>query len=258
MAIITFMSDFGHRDHYVAAVKAKIFNYNQTINIVDISHEIELFNIPHAAYVLKSVFRDFPKGTVHLAAVNAPSGQDEKPIAVKLEEHYFVGMDNGLFSLISEKPPTAIVELNRDSSYSRHFPAKTVLASAAVSLASGISIYNLGMQISSLRSMLNRQLRITKSMIAGHIIHVDKYGNLMTNITSDVFEKHAAGRNFTINFAREAIDNFSEGYDSSDNGDIVVLFNSNGVLEIAISQGNASELLGLGFDSPVSIHFVGE
>lgn len=253
------MSDFGHRDHYVAAVKAKIFSINPNINIVDITHSIEHFNIPHAAFVLKSVFKDFPKGTVHLVSVNAPSMEKDKLVAVKMEDHYFVGVDNGLFSLLQENSPLPIIiiELNKDT-LSPIFPEKTVLASAAVALASGISIYNLGNQIPSLKQMLNRQLRITKYQISGHVIHVDNYGNLITNISQEVFEKQRESKKFTINFAREILDGIVSTYESTDNGDCLALFNSNGYLEIAISQGNASELLGMSFDSPVNIFFVPE
>jgi S-adenosyl-L-methionine hydrolase (adenosine-forming) len=124
MAIITFLSDFGWRDHYVATVKAKILSVIPNVTIVDISHEIEPFNIPHTAYVLGSVFRDFPQGTVHLVAVNSPSKMEERFVALKLEEHYFVGPDNGIFSLLSDRNPSIIVELKNDVSTSLNFPER--------------------------------------------------------------------------------------------------------------------------------------
>jgi len=256
MAIITFLSDFGERDHYVAAVKARIYNLNPNVNIVDITHNIALFNIPHAAFVLRSVFRDFPKGTVHLVSVNSPSREKDRMLAIKLEEHYFVGADTGLFSLLSDKDPTAVIELRPDpNNYSPVFPDRTLLANAAVSLASAGNIYNLGKQVTEFRRMLNRQLKVTKEQIGGHIIHVDHYGNLHTNITKEIFDKIRNDRNYHIIFGMEEVDQIVESYDSVDNGDCMVLFNSNGYLEIAISQGNASELLGLAYDSPVTITF---
>ena len=258
MAIITFMSDFGQRDHYVAAVKAKILSINPNLNIVDITHHIEHFNIAHAAFVLKSVFKDFPKGTVHLVSVNSPTMDKDKMVAAKIEDHYFVGIDNGLFSLLSDnQSPIIVVELSRDSS-SSVFAEKSVLAGAAVSLASGVAIYNLGKQLLQVKQMLNRQLRITKHQISGHVIHVDNYGNLITNISFETFEKAKEDRKYTFSFAREIIDTLSTSYDSTDNGDCIVLFNSNGFLEVAICQGNASELLGLSYDSPVNVFFVAE
>jgi S-adenosylmethionine hydrolase len=255
MAIITFLSDFGQRDSYVAAVKAKIFSINPNINIVDISHDISHFNIAHAAFVLRSVFRDFPKGTVHLVSVNAPSREQEKLVAVQLEEHFFVGIDNGLFSLLSEKGPSIVVELTKDAAYNNAFPEKTILSSTAVSLASGISIYNVGKEVKSIKEMLNRQYRTTKNQIMGHVIHIDHYGNAITNISRELFERERKERSFTIAFARETIDVISDSYESMDNGDCIVMFNSMGLLEIAISQGNASELFALDQDSPVKIEF---
>jgi S-adenosylmethionine hydrolase len=256
MAIITFMSDFGHREHYVAAVKAKIYSINPNINVVDISHHIEHFNISHGAFVLRSVYKDFPKGTVHLVSVNAPNKDQDKLMAFKFEDHYFVGVDNGLFSLLSDKPiMTVAVELNRDA-ISGVFPEKTVLAAAAVALASGASIYNLGIEVQSMKQMLNRQLRITKTQIVGHVIHVDHYGNLITNISREVIETVRNERPYTISFGREMTDVIAASYNVSDHGDVIALYNSNGYLEISISLGNAAELLGLGYDSPVSISFV--
>ena len=256
MAIITFMSDFGHRDHYVAAVKAKIFSINPNINVVDITHHIDHFNISHAAFVLRSVYKDFPKGTVHLVAVNSPVKEADKLMAFKFEDYYFVGVDNGLFSLLSDKPimPVA-VELQRDA-ISGIFPERSVLAGAAVSLASGASIYNLGKQVEQMKLMLNRQLRITKNQIVGHVIHVDHYGNLMTNISRDIIEEVRNNRQFTVAFGREMVDSIVTSYNSLDHGDVMALYNSNGFLEITLSLGNAAELLGLGYDSAVTVSFV--
>jgi hypothetical protein len=255
MAIITFMSDFGHRDHYVAAVKSKIFSINPNIKVVDISHSIERFNIPHAAYVLRSIYKDFPKGTVHLVSVNAPNNAQDKLLAVKFEEHYFVGVDNGLFSLLSDKPIMPIaVELNRDT-MSNIFPERTVLANAAVSLASGMAIYNMGKQVPAIKQMLNRKVKVNKNILIGQVIHVDSYGNLITNISQELFYNTCSERNFEILFARESINKISATYDYTDHGDVLALFNSNQLLELAISLGNASELLGLTYDSPVRIVF---
>lgn len=251
------MSDFGERDHYVAAVKARILTLNPNANIVDITHRIDQFNIPHAAFVLKSVFRDFPKGTVHLVSVNSPSREPDKLIAIKLEEHYFVGTDCGIFPLLSDKEPSVIVELRPDPSFSPVFPDRSTLAVAAVSLASAGNIYNLGVQLKSIKKMLNRQLKVTRDQISGHVVHVDHYGNLLTNIPRGIFEEVRNNRNYIIHFGVETLDQVMESYQGVENGDCMALFNSNGVLEIAISQGNASELLGIAFDSPVTISFNG-
>ena len=101
MAIITFLSDFGTKDHYVAAVKATILAKNPAALIVDISHFVEAGHIGQASFLLKSVWKDFPPGTVHLVAVDDPNSVPTDYIALKMDDHYFVGPDNGLFGLIS-------------------------------------------------------------------------------------------------------------------------------------------------------------
>jgi len=255
MAIITFMSDFGHRDAYVAAVKAKFLSLNPAIQVIDISHEIEPHNIAHAAFVLRSVFRDFPVGTVHLAAINSHASLEENFLAVKLEGHYFVGADNGLFSLLGDKTPELIIELTKDTQHSPSFPEKTLLATAAIALAMGNAITELGKPVTQIRQMLNRQVRVTKNAIVGNVIHIDHYGNLISSISKENFEKVRNQRPYTISFAKEHFDSLAETYKSGEHGDCIVFFNSNQLLEIAICQGNAAELLGLMLDSPVTIQF---
>jgi S-adenosylmethionine hydrolase len=255
MAIITFMSDFGWRDPYVASVKAKILSVNHTMQIVDITHEIEHFNIPHAAYVMRNVFRDFPKGTVHLVCVNMPVSGKEKLVAIKLEEHYFVGVDNGFFSLLSDKQPNVMVELRKDDKFSPVFPEKSLLANTAVALASGSSIYNMGIELTGLTNMLLQQVKITRNQIWGKVIHIDGYGNLVTNITRDMFHQVYDNRPYSIMFSRESVESISDSYNKVESGECVVLFNSSGNMEIAICHGNACELLGLQYDSQVQVRF---
>lgn len=259
MAIITFTSDFGMRDHYVAAVKAKIFNYNANIQVIDITHNVEHFNIAHGAFVVNSVFRDFPKGTVHLVSVNSLGNADDKFVCIRLEEHFFVGSNNGLFSLLSDKTPI-IVELIHDKQPNTTFPEKNILAFAAVSLASGKSIYDLGPTLPAeiLTKMLNRKLKQTKNQIDGNVVHVDAYGNAITNISKKIFDDIRADRTYIIQFGRQEIQNVPQLYNQVDNGDCAIIFNDIGMLEIAINSGNASQLLGLVYDSLVIVNFFPE
>jgi S-adenosyl-L-methionine hydrolase (adenosine-forming) len=257
MSIISFLSDFGYKDSYVASVKAKMLSKDKNLNIIDISHGISPFNIIEASYILRTVYNDFPAGTVHLVCVHAPARQGDKFLALKINGHYFLGADNGLFSLIYEGAPEAIVELdNPQNDYI--FPAKSILAPAAVALASGVAIEDLGLVSQEMTRMLNRQLRITKNLISGHIIHVDRYGNLITNISKAIYEQVRVDRDGKVFFARESADLILPSYGMAESGDCVLVFNSNGFLEISINQGNASELLGLHIDYPVNIKFTPE
>ncbi|NJN28483.1 MAG: SAM-dependent chlorinase/fluorinase [Cyclobacteriaceae bacterium] len=255
MAIITFMSDFGMSDHYVSAVKAKILSVNPGLKIVDICHEIELHNIAHAAYVLKSVYEDFPKGTIHLISVNDHGERNQRFLAMKIDDHTFVGPDNGIFSLVCEKDPAMIAELSRLDSLSLAFPAKNILAKAAAMLASGSGMNDVGTYTKEYIRKIDRKLRATKKMISGNVIKVDHYGNLITNIEAEVFGILHKGRHFVLQFGRETTEKINACYDEVDDGDCFALFNSMGLLEIGINKGNASKLIGLRYDSPVTIFF---
>jgi S-adenosylmethionine hydrolase len=254
MAIITFLSDFGWHDHYVAAVKAKILNVSPNLNIVDITHNIELCNISHAAYVLGAIFRDFPQGTVHLVAVNSKS-DEEKYIALKLEEHYFVGPDNGMYSLLSDRNPSVIVELQKDPSIALNFPEKNIMANAAVALASGRALYDIGKQLTSINQLKERDYKTSTNEIIGKVIHIDHYGNLITNIKLDVFNKIGNARQANIKIGSYNITGITEGYMRKDKGDCLCIFNSSGLLEILMILCNASKLLNIRIDSLITVKF---
>jgi len=250
MAIITFTSDFGQTDHYVAAVKAKILSINPNLNIVDISHQIEQGDLAHAAFVLKSVYKDFPKGTVHLAAIGSAKS---KFVGVKILDHYFLGHDNGLFGLIADQELADAVDLNSISKISSQFPARDILASAAAKLASGTGFKDLGPSMPEFKMMIPRRVKATKSQISGHVIRVDNYGNLISNIEEETFYFLTKDKKFSISFGRERAFQSNGYYDSVESGECFLLFNSLGLLEIGINRGNAAQLLGLEFDSPVIV-----
>ena len=255
MAIVTLLTDSGESDHYVAAIKARILSINPGIRVEDISHKIKPSDIAHAAFVLKAVFRDFPKGTVHLVGVDSTGSRGDSFIAIQLEDHFFVGCDNGLFGLISEKSHQQLVELNAINVINTTFPERDIFAPTAVKLASGVSITNLGKPMPSYKKMTDRQVKATKKQITGTIIRVDGMGNLITNIPKDAFDVLSQGKVFTIQFGGEKFRRIHTAYNQAELGECFIVFNSLGLLEIGINHGNASELLGLGYDSVVNITF---
>lgn len=262
MAIITFISDFGEQDHYTAAVKARILSSDPSQVIVDISHRIEHFNIAHGSFVLNSVFREFPEGSIHLLGVHATGNLGEAYIAVKLEGHYFVGTDNGMIGLLSEQSPEAIVILGNTAEEKElarltTFPTRDVLAPAALRLAKGQAIETLGETTTYFNRMIPRKARATRKLIAGHVIHIDHYGNLITNIERAEFEFLLQDK-FKVQIGREVLYKIQKSYNMVDAGEIFALFNSQGLLEIGINSGNGAELLGMNFDSPITIHFITE
>jgi S-adenosyl-L-methionine hydrolase (adenosine-forming) len=255
MAIVTLLTDSGESDHYVAAVKAKIISVNPGLTLIDISHKIAPCDIAHGAFVLKSVFRDFPVGTVHLTAVDSSGQKDENYIALQLEDHFFVGVDNGLLGLISEKNPQQVVQLNSVNPIRTTFPERDIFAQAAAKLASGVAITALGKPLPTFKKMTDRHVKANKRIISGNVIRVDGFGNLITNISKDAFETLSAGKSFTIQFSGEKFKRIHKNYFDAEPGDCVLIFNSLGLLEIGMYKGHASELLGLRYDSPVNILF---
>lgn len=253
MALITFLSDYGHSDHYSAAVKARILCENSALQIVDISHHIEPYNIAHGSFVLNAVFRDFPVGSVHLICLHSDTNLREPYLALKLEGHYFLGQDNGFFGLISDQEPEAIIQL--DAAELTTFPGKELLAPAATALAQGSPIEELGTELSSYKRMLRSQMKANREMLAGHVIRVDNYGNLITNIEQQAFEQLHDNRPYSLRIGRENLHSIQKSYYEVDSGDCFAVFNSSGLLEIGINKGNASELLGLGYDSRVTLLF---
>lgn len=255
MAIVTLLTDSGKSDHYAGAIKAAILKVNPGISIIDISHEVAACDIAHGAFILKSVFREFPKGTVHLVGVDTVGNPGDSFIAIQLEDYFFVGVDHGLFGLISDKNQQQGVILNTINTIESTFPERDILAPAAAKLASGVAITNLGNPLTTFKKMINRHVKATRKQIAGHVIRVDHYGNLITNIPKTDFDILSKGKNFTIQFGGEKFKKIHTNYNQAEQGDCFLIFNSLGLLEIGIYKGNANELLGLEYDSPINITF---
>jgi S-adenosylmethionine hydrolase len=257
MAILTFMSDFGTSDSYVASVKGRILTADPNQTIIDVSHTIKQYDIAHGSYVLRSCFRDFPLGTVHLVAVNSTGSLGESYIAIELDGHYFVGTDNGLLSLISTNEPQQVVILgtNEDEhtlARQSTFPCRDILVPAALKILKGTPLASLGETTAYLNKMLFRTARVTPKLIAGHVIYIDNYGNLITNIRKDQLSL-LESQEFFIKIGREEVRKINRTYSITDPGDLFAVINSEGYLEIGIHSGNAAELLGMEFDSPILV-----
>jgi len=253
MGLITLLTDFGYRDHYVAALKARLLQLAPATTVVDISHAVEPFDIAHAVFVLNSVFRDFPAGSVHVVGVN-DHGVGATPTwhAARFEGHYFVAADNGLLALLCDGAPEELVALPAAETPS---PTRDVLLPAAVALAQGAALDTLGPIIEEFHRLNNRQVRLQDDRITGHVAHVDHYGNLITNISRNAVEVVGRGRPLTVHFGREVVRELLPHFSAAEPGEAVTVFNSQGCLCLGICQGNAAELLGLHFDSQVDVRF---
>ncbi len=257
MAIITLTTDLGYKDFYQAALKGSILSTLPTANIVDITHEIQAFNISRAAFILKNCFSYFPKNTVHLIGIDTVYSEDNKYIAVKYRDHYFVGSDNGIFSLIFEERPQEVVEINimQDLKF-LHFPLADIFVKAACHLAAGGELHEIGIPTDDIEQRMNLHPVIEKDLIKGSVIFIDSFQNVITNVTKDLFTQIQQGRNFTLSFKRnETISQLSWHYNEVPEGEKLCLFGISNHLEIAINKGNASGLLGLYINDIVRIDF---
>ena len=260
MPIITLTTDLGTVDHYVSAVKATILRQLDNANIVDISHDIPSFNIIHAAFVLKNVYQEFPPGSIHIIGVNAETNEDNSHLAVYANGHYFIGTDNGIFSLLLDLKPDKIIEIttNRDSD-NENFPVKDVFAKAACHIARGGTLEIIGTEIKQFsKEFAKLEALHDKNSIRGSIIHVDHYGNAITNISQRLFKDVAKGRAYTINLGSKehySLNTIKRKYNEVQAGDAVALFISTDFLTISINNGSASSLMGLHINDTVRIEF---
>ena len=260
MAIITLTTDLGIRDSYLASVKGSIHSQLEMAKIIDITNEIAPFNIQQAAYVLSNCFKDFPLGTIHIISVDDELSTKNEHLAVKAVGHYFIGADNGLFSLLlNEMKPEKIVRLNLSQNTNcMTFAAKNIFVPAACHLARGGTMEIIGTEVSKFEvNKSNLKAVITKDMIRGSVIYVDVYGNAITNISKKVFKDVQKARNISILFGREdeEILSISVKYKDVPPSEKLAIFGEDGLLQIAINQGQANKLLGLKLHEIIRVEF---
>jgi len=257
MAIITLTTDLGDKDIYQAALKGSILKLLPSVNIVDITHSVAAFNVQQAAFILKNSFYYFPDDTVHLIGIDTVYIKETKYLAVQYKNHYFVGADNGIFSLMFDAEPDEIVEINimQDLKF-LHFPLADIFVRTACHLANGGKLKDIGLPVTSVEKKMNLQPVIEKNVIKGAVIYIDSFQNVITNITKEFFNRVQEGRNFTLSFKRnETINHLSWYYNEVPEGEKLCLFGISDHLEIAINKGNAAGLLGLSLGDTVIIDF---
>jgi len=266
MPIITLTTDLGLKDHYVASIKGAILSQLEDVKIVDISHEINAFNISQTAYVIRNCYKNFPKGSIHILGVDTEISLENSHMAIFADGHYFISTDNGIFSLLfDELKPEKIVELNiSQNTDSLTFPIKDVFVIAACHIARGGTLEIIGKEISRFKDIKSELKPVTehdseskKDIIKGAVIYIDSYGNAATNISKNLFEDVRKGRDFVILFGREneRISRVVEKYKETHQGEKLAIFGTNGMLEIAQNKGRATDLLGLKLHDYIRIEF---
>ncbi|MDU8887208.1 SAM-dependent chlorinase/fluorinase [Yeosuana sp. MJ-SS3] len=278
MAIITLTTDFGEKDHFAGAVKGAIYSELPEVRIVDISHSVSPFNIPEAAYIIQNVYHSFPKGTIHIIGIDSELNDDNKHIAVKLDDHYFICANNGIMSMLcSEIAPEKIVKINIHDKIHSNFPVLDVFVKVACHIARGGTLEVIGKNIDSIKPIKNISPYVNddKTQIIGSIIYIDNYGNVVTNIRKKFFETIQKGRAFEISARNYKFKTIHSKYSDivnfeipeekrNDEGRGLVVFNSSGYVEIAVYKsnsatvGSASTLMGLNIMDTVTVNFLKE
>jgi len=256
MGLITLISDWGLGDYYVAAVKGMIYRFHPEAQIVDISHNVQTFDSTEAAYILKNTYPSFPEGTVHIIGINTEESITNIHTVAYYNKHYFIGSDDGIFSLIFDGEPESIFELEIPMESSLHtFSSRDRFAKAAAHIAKGGKISDLGAPRDSIMKKILFAPPINEDALKGMVIHIDNYQNLITNITKSDFKKFTKGSKFEISFRSKKykIYTIHDSYDDVIHGEIVALFTGDDILEIAINKGKAASLLGIHKKDPIVI-----
>lgn len=254
MPIITLTTDYGLKDNYVAILKGHLLNSNPSLHIVDISHNIEKYDIVQAAYLLRNSYDSFPKGSIHIASVKNYPDNRKCFLAIRYDGHYFIGPDNGIFSLMFGLMKGDMYELEFD--IRPRFPLSALYTKAVQHLASGRPFNEIGIPVDAIEEKVSLKAVTTKDQIRGSVIHVDDYENVVVNIDREKFNEIGKARSFHIYFKRNnPIRKLVNNYSDVPIGEVLCLFNSAEMLEIAVNMGKASSLLGLKKEDGIEVQF---
>ena len=248
MQILTFTSDFGTSDHLVGGVKGEVLNLNEGFNIIDITHDIIPYNFMQAAYVCKSIFQHFPEESFHLILVNAFDSDVDHLLLVRHRGHFIGLPDNGLITMILEEKPEQVVALPIPAGVKKTIRTFTrIFIEAFSAVLSGVKLDKIGNADVMINEKTLMKPYATDSYIEGQILMIDRFLNVIVNITKQQFEFQRKGRKFKIVLLRDTfIESISQHYGEVSEGEKLAFFNESGYLEIAINKGYAAPLFGLG------------
>ncbi len=256
--IITLLTDFGTNDHYVASMKGVILNINPQCSLVDITHEVMPQDVREGALILSSTFSYFPEGTIHLCVVDPGVGSRRKPVLLVTPNYFFVGPDNGLFSFVTQRERVKqVVVLTRKeyflSKVSMTFHGRDLFAPVAAHLSLGVKPNAFGYETGSLKALEIRNPVIKDGKLSGTILHVDTFGNLISNIDGEKLVQLIRGRPFAIRAGKKIIRELKRGYWEGKRGEPIALIGSGGFLEISVREGNAQKVLKVKRGDPIVI-----
>ena len=274
MSIITLTTDFGTTDGKVACIKGCILSMQPDVSIVDISHDIEPYNLTQTGYIVKNAYSHFPKGSIHIISVDSFHHKDRKFLVCKADGHYFIMADNGLLSLIFyDIKPESIHEITLNNRFDDvvNFTSTDIFVPVAVHLYKGGIPEIIGREIKQIKEITYPKPHFNENekILIGEVVYIDHFGNAVSNISKEIFEQYfLAFNDFNVKFRGFSTKKIVEKYtdiipdwekESSFHGKELALFNEADLLEIAIYKGSkasgASTLMGLNIGEKIYVVF---
>ena len=274
MPIITLTTDFGTTDGKVACIKGCILSMQPDVSIVDISHDIEPYNLTQTGYIVKNAYSHFPKGSIHIISVDSFHHKDRKFLVCKADGHYFIMADNGLLSLIFyDIKPESIHEITLNNRFDDvvNFTSTDIFVPVAVHLYKGGVPEIIGREIKQIKEITYPKpyFNENEKILIGEVVYIDHFGNAVSNISKEIFEQYfLAFKDFNVKFRGFSTKKIVKKYtdiipdwekESSFHGKELALFNEADLLEIAMYKGSkasgASALMGLNIGEKIYVVF---
>jgi S-adenosyl-L-methionine hydrolase (adenosine-forming) len=248
LPVITLLTDFGTADYFVGAVKGAILSVNPLAVIADITHEIPPQDLEAAAFTLVASYGTFPLGTIHVVVVDPGVGSTRRPIIVSAEEHFFVGPDNGIFTYIYDRDPShqtfhVTAEKYFRQPVSTTFHGRDIFAPVAAALSKGVKPKAFGPPVKDPVRLTTPLTPVIQNdgQVEGRIIHIDRFGNCITNLTGEILKDEHA----TLLVNEKEIRTFRDFYSDASPNELFGIWGSAGFLEIAVNGGSAALTLGV-------------
>lgn len=253
MTFLTLTSDFGQSSFSLASFKGLLYSHCESVQVVDISHETKPYDLEQASFQLKNSWKSFPEKTLHILRVGEAQVRNSRFIAFERENHFFLMPDVGLISLLFEAPPREVIIIQNEQ---RDISTGLFLAKIAKHILQFKTVDALGDFSTNYQEKRPRNPVISPAFIKGTALHIDRYGNVITNITRQLFERQAAGREFQIELRAATFRKLNNSFQEVPSGEKLCKFNSEGLLQLSIRDGSATELFGMSIGEKVQIDFL--
>ncbi len=245
------MTDFGEDDFFVASLKGVIAKINPPARIIDITHRLPSFDIKAGSFILFSSYKYFPARTIFLVVVDPGVGTSRKILLAETDNYFFIAPDNGVLSLVLEEEGIRQLREVTNQNYflpeqSRTFEGRDKMAPAAAWLSRGISCEEFGPEANSYEKYNTEKPQIKRDEIIGHILYIDKFGNLITNIPEGMLkflQKKTGKKKLSLSIEDMEITSFEQSYSSVKKGELIFLVGSVGLIEIAAKESSAAQRL---------------